>query len=112
MVPQFAPAGQAVIGVQPQWLGVPGAPPPHVCGMVQLPQLTERVSPQLSEAVTDPQFALPCAVQKAGSPWYVQPQWLAPAPPPPQVSPVPVQVPQLATVRMAPQLSAAVSEPH
>jgi hypothetical protein len=30
MVPQFVPAGQAVSGVQPHWLGVP--PPPQVRG--------------------------------------------------------------------------------
>jgi hypothetical protein len=38
----------------PHTLAVPL--PPHVCGELQLPQLTVRVVPQLSTAVTDPQF--------------------------------------------------------
>jgi len=42
IVPQFAPLGHVVTGVQPQTLAVP--PPPQVCGAVQLPQLT--VPPQ------------------------------------------------------------------
>jgi hypothetical protein len=67
IVPQSARAGHDVIGVQSQWLGLP--PPPHVCGMVQLPQLTVRVAPQLSVPMSDPQFAFPCVLQKARSPW-------------------------------------------
>src|SRR5262245_60991909 len=62
--------------------------------------------PQLSMPDTIPHSA-PKRAQKAGLLSGVQPDWFAM-----HVCPVPVQVPQLATVRMAPQLSAAVSDPH
>jgi hypothetical protein len=62
----------------PQTLAVP--PPPHVAGEVQDPhELTVREVPQLSLAVTEPQF-LPRREQNAASVSAVQP------PPPVQVS--------------------------
>jgi hypothetical protein len=53
-VPQFDPVGQLVRRVQPQTPGVPGLPPPHVLGALQVPQLTTPLPPQPSGAV--PQF--------------------------------------------------------
>lgn len=60
-VPQFLPRREqkpvSDSGVQepPHTLGVP--PPPHVMGDVQVPQeVTVRETPQLSAAVTEPQF--------------------------------------------------------
>jgi len=71
--------------------------------------LTVRDVPQLSFAVTDPQF-LPSSEQNALLLSAVQvPQTLA-TPPPPQVWGA-VQVPQL-TVRDVPQLSFAVADPQ
>ena len=56
--PQFFPRRvqnwALVSGAQPQTLGVP--PPPQVWGAVQEPQFTVRETPQLSLAVTGPQF--------------------------------------------------------
>ena len=73
-VPQLSPAGQVVIGVQPQTLGVP--PPPQLCGAVQAgPQVS--VPPQPSERV--PQLAPPGQAVRG-----VQPQTLG-VPPPPQL---------------------------
>jgi hypothetical protein len=46
-VPHICPAGQVLVGVQPQALGLP--PPPHVWGAMQVPQLI--VPPQPLEAV-------------------------------------------------------------
>src|SRR5262245_19720149 len=59
--PQPSPPHALLVqfGVQPQTFAVP--PPPHVCGAVQVPQLS--VPPQPSEMV--PQF-LPCAVHVVG----------------------------------------------
>jgi hypothetical protein len=49
----------------PHWLGVP--PPPQVFGAAQPPQeLTVRVTPQLSRALSDPQ-ALPSRAHRAAS---------------------------------------------
>src|SRR5688572_29394260 len=48
----------------PQTLATP--PPPQVWGEVQVPHITDRDWPQLSFAVTVPQF-LPSREQKAGS---------------------------------------------
>jgi hypothetical protein len=55
-VPQFLTpqACAAVSGVQAQTLGVPA--PPQVCGATHVPQLTVRRLPQLSRALTVPQF--------------------------------------------------------
>jgi hypothetical protein len=95
--------------VQPHTFAVP--PPPHVLGDEHVPhETTVRLAPQLSEAVTLPQF-LPSLVQSATSVSAVQPQTLA-APPPPQVTPVPLHAPHEATVRFAPQLSDAVTLPQ
>src|SRR5262245_23977038 len=83
--PQFLPRrvqkAALVSGVPeppPQTLGVP--PPPQVAGAVQVPhELTMREAPQLSAAVTLPQF-LPRREQKVVFDSGVQP------PPPPQVA--------------------------
>jgi hypothetical protein len=84
--------------VHPQTLAVPGLPPPHVVLPVHVPQSTVRLAPQLSFAVTLPQF-LPRRAQKDPSVSRVQPQKLAvPGLPPPQVL-GDVQVPQL-TLRL------------
>jgi hypothetical protein len=92
----------------PQTFAVP--PPPHVCGVVHVPQLvTVRIEPQLSAAVTLPQF-LPRRVQNAVFDSAAQPHTLV-VPPPPHVCGV-VHVPQLVTVRITPQLSAAVTLPQ
>jgi hypothetical protein len=107
-VPQFLPLAvqkaASVCGVQPHTFGVLR---PHVHPVAHAPHPTVREPPQLSFAVTLPQF-LPCAVQKAGSPWYVQPHTFAVTRP--QVHPV-AQEPQ-PTVRDAPQLSLAVTLPQ
>jgi len=66
------------------------------------------MAPQLSARVTEPQV-VPSRAQNAALVSAVQPQTLA-VPPPPHVWGA-VQVPQL-TVRMAPQLSARVTEPQ
>jgi hypothetical protein len=110
--PQVRPAApQSCVwlsATQPQTLGVP--PPPQARGAVQLaPQLTVRATPQLSAALTEPQF-LPSRLQKAASLSLGQAHWLA-MPAPPQVWGA-VQAPQLATVRMRPQLSVAVTAPQ
>jgi hypothetical protein len=114
-VPQFLPSlvqnavsVSAVHAAWPQTFAVP--PPPHVAGAVHDPQeTTVRLAPQLSGAVRPPQF-FKSRPQNAASDSGAQPQRFAP--PPPQVTPVPEQVPQLATVRPVPQLSAAVTEPQ
>jgi hypothetical protein len=91
-------------------LAVP--PPAHVLGAVQVPhEVTERELPQLSFAVTLPQF-LPTRVQNAASVSAVHggiPQTLAVTAP--QVCGE-VQVPHEVTVRLVPQLSAAVTLPQ
>jgi hypothetical protein len=97
-------------GVQPHWLALP-APPQVAPVAVQAPQeAMKREAPQLSVAVKEPQAA-PLAVQTAASLSDWQPHWLG-VPAPPQDAPVPLQVPQDATVRLAPQLSLAVKEPQ
>src|SRR5258708_2030452 len=70
-----------------------------------------RAAPQLSVAVSAPHRAFALA-QNATSPSYVQPHWFAPAPPPPQVWPVPTHAPHEGTVLIAPQLSGPDSTPH
>jgi hypothetical protein len=97
-VPQVKPAGQALRGVQPHWLGLLGVPPPHVCGAVHVPQLT--VPPQPSGTV--PQ------VSPAGQTFSaVQPHWWGLlGVPPPHVCGA-VQVPQLT---MPPQPSGTVPQ--
>src|SRR5262245_17554922 len=92
-------------GVHPQTPAVP--PPPHVSLPAQLPQTTLRWLPQLSSAVTGPQF-LPCRAQNVGVLSETQSeQTFGGRPPPPHVAGE-VQVPQL-TVRDLPQLSGAVT---
>jgi hypothetical protein len=85
-------------------------PPPHVCGVVHVPQLAVRVAPQLSAAITIPQF-LPTRVQNAV---FVSATQLGPhtfaTPPPPHVCGA-VHVPQFA-VCIVPQLSAAITIPQ
>ncbi len=101
-----------VSGVQPQVLGTLGVPPPHVSGLVQVPQLTlVRVTPQLSVPVNVPHSAL-FRLQKVVVVSGVQPQVLGTlGVPPPHVSGL-VQVPQLILVRVLPQLSVPVNVPH
>jgi hypothetical protein len=65
--------------------------------------------PQLSVPVTLPQ-SLPCAAQKAALLCGAQPHTLD-VPPPPQVTPVPAQMPQ-STVRAALQLSLPATLPQ
>jgi hypothetical protein len=93
---------------QPHTLAMP--PPPHVCGDVHVPQLiTLRDVPQLSFAVTLPQF-FPTRVQNAAFVSAPQPHTLA-MPAPPHVC-GDMHVPQFITVREAPQLSLAVTLPQ
>jgi hypothetical protein len=111
--PQFLPArvqkAAFVSAAQPHTFTVP--PPPQVCGAVQVPQLTVRIVPQLSAPATCPQF-LPIRVQKAA---FVSAMQFGPHTfitlPPPHVCGA-VHVPQLATVRIAPQLSGPVKLPQ
>jgi len=116
--PQFLPRREqkalllsAVQEPPPQTFAVP--PPAQVCGEEQVPQLlTVREVPQLSLAVTEPQF-LPRREQNAvllSAVHVVPPQTFA-VPPPAQVCGE-VQVPQELTVREVPQLSLAVTEPQ
>jgi hypothetical protein len=81
--------------------------PPQVAGLVQAPHATlVRVEPQLSAAVTEPQF-FPSREQNVVSDSGVQTQTFDPL----QVS-VPEHVPHPTPVRVVPQLSAAVTEPQ
>jgi hypothetical protein len=85
-VPQFfvnsVHSAESETGVHPQTLVAPA--PAHVRGAVQVPHdVTVRCVPQLSAAVTDPQF-FASRVQNAGSVSAVHPQAFA-TPPPPQV---------------------------
>lgn len=87
--------------MQPHKFGVP--PPPQVWELEQVPQLvTVRGLPHKSVPVTVPQF-FPRRAQKAAFVSVTHPQTFA-FPPPPQVC-GDVQVPQLVTLRWAPQLS-------
>ena len=106
-VPQVSEAAAqrapSLSAVQPQAFATP--PPPQVTPVPeQLPQETVREAPQLSEAVSAPQFA-PFAAQRLADDSGVQPQTFA-VPAPPQETPVPEQVPHC-TVRETPQLSDA-----
>lgn len=78
------------------------------CPQPQLPQLTVRAMPQLSLALSEPQFFI-CREQKTAFVSGVQPHTFA-VPPPMHVCGA-VQVPQLA-VRAMPQLSVPLSEPQ
>jgi hypothetical protein len=91
-------------GVQPHTFGVP--PPPQVTPVpLHVPhEATLRAVPQLSVPDQAPQ-ALPNRLQKVASLSGMQPHTFG-VPPPPQLAPVPLQVPQLAD-REAPQLSFA-----
>ena len=48
MLPHVSPAAAHVVFVQPQYIGVPGFPPPHVLGAVQSPFV---VQPHIPAAV-------------------------------------------------------------
>jgi hypothetical protein len=115
-VPQFFPTrvqnAASVSAVQPHTLATDGVAPPHVCGAVHVPhEATVRDAPQLSAAVTLPQF-LPNRVQNAGSVSAVHPHTLATdGVAPPHVCGA-VHVPQFTAVRVVPQLSAAVTFPQ
>lgn len=50
IVPQFASAGH-VLSVQPQTFGLPGLPPPHVSGAVQVPEPHRACPPHPSSIV-------------------------------------------------------------
>ena len=94
--------------LEPHTLAVP--PPAHVAGDVHVPhELTVRDVPQLSLAVTPPQF-FPNREQNAVSVSAEQPHTLA-VPPPAHVW-GDVHVPQELTVRDVPQLSLAVTPPQ
>jgi hypothetical protein len=110
-LPQFFPSRVQNVAllsaVQPHTLVVP--PPPQLWGAVHVPhEVTVRDVPQLSLAVTVPQF-FPSRVQNAASASAVQPHTLA-VPPPAHVCGE-VHVPQ-SVVREAPQLSLAVTLPQ
>jgi hypothetical protein len=112
-LPQFLPSREQNAAspsyVQPHTFAVP--PPAHVCGDAHVPHgVTVRLVPQLSAAVTLPQF-FPSRVQNGASPSYVQPHTLA-VPPPAHVTPVPLHVPHEAAVRAPPQLSVPVTLPQ
>jgi hypothetical protein len=109
--PAIVHSWRSVNGVQPQWLGTLPPPqdwpvPPHAPheGMLC-------IAPQLSTAVMAPHSA-PAAAHSCMSLCAVQPQWFVPASPPPQLWPVPVHAPHIATFRAAPQLSMPVTAPH
>jgi hypothetical protein len=113
-LPQFLPRraqnAASASAVQPQTLFT--APPPHVTPVpLHVPhEGTVREAPQLSFAVTGPQFA-PTRTQNAASSSAVQPH-TPDSPPPPQATPVPAHVPHETTVRDAPQLSLSVTLPQ
>ena len=92
----------------PHTFGSP--PPPQVNGAAQVPQLvTVRLPPQLSVPLTEPQFfakreqncASLSAVQLTG--WHTLVELH---------TSLPLHVPQLDTVRLAPQLSVPLTEPQ
>jgi hypothetical protein len=113
-LPQFLPSraqyAASFSAVQPQTFE--GPPPPHVTPVpLHVPhEATVRGLPQLSFAVTVPQFA-PARAQNAASVSGVQPH-TPDTPPPPHETPVPPHVPHAATVREAPQLSLSVTLPQ
>jgi hypothetical protein len=112
-LPQFLPSRRQNVEllsvVQPHTLAFP--PPPHVTPVPEhVPHDAVRTAPQLSDAVTLPQF-FPSRVQNAVSFSAVQPHTLT-TPPPPQLTPVPVHVPHDATVLFVPQLFGAVTVPQ
>ena len=105
--PVRAQKAASVSAVHPQTFGAPGFPPPHVCpGPVHAPQFdTERAVPQLSVPLVLP-HCTPRREHKLASLSGVQPQTFA-LPAPPQVTPVPLQVPQLS---VPPQPSPTLSQ--
>jgi len=112
--PQFLPASlhntAFVFGVHPHTPGVP--PPPHVTPVplhgVPNPQSAMlRVPPQLSVVLNGPQF-LPASLHNTASVFGVQPHTPG-VPPPPHVTPVPLQVPHDAMLRRVPQLSVVLN---
>ena len=76
IIPQFLFCAAHVVGVHPHTFAVP--PPPHVCGIAHVPQLSVMVQP--SEIV--PQFLF-CAMHVVGVHGWL-PHTLG-LPPPPQV---------------------------
>jgi hypothetical protein len=115
-LPQFFPTRAQKAGfasatqLGPQTLATP--PPMQDCGAVHVPQLaTVRIMPQLSVPVNMPQL-LPRREQKVVFDSGVQgvPHWFA-VPAPPHVCGM-LHVPQLATMRIWPQLSIPVKLPH
>jgi hypothetical protein len=94
IVSQSRPAGQEVSGVQPQTFACDGVPPVHVSGSVQLPQL---IVPSQPSAIVPQLSPVGQVVSR------VQPQIPA-APPPPQVTPAPLQA-----VQFPPPVPQAVS---
>jgi hypothetical protein len=81
----------------------------HVIVPVQVPQLMLRERPHRSYVISGPQL-LPAAMQSSAFVSPAQPHVFG-KPPPPQVS-RPLHVPQLATLRVLPQLSVPDSAPH
>lgn len=113
-MPQFLPKrAQKAAFVSDVQTGVPhtlAVLAPQVSEPEQVPhEATVRETPQLSIAVTAPQF-FPSRVQKAASLSFGQPQTFA-VPPPPQVWGK-AQVPHEVTVRARPQLSVPLKAPH
>jgi hypothetical protein len=108
-LPSLAQNAGSVSGAQPHALAVP--PPAQVCGGVHEPHDgTVRDAPQLSAAVTLPQF-FPSRVQKVALSSAVHPHTFG-VPLPPHVMPVALHMPHEATARDAPQLSSAVTLPQ
>jgi len=109
--PQFLPRrvqnAAVVSGVQPHTLGTEGVAPPQLWPVsVQVPQLTVRLEPQLSVAVTVPQVS-PRRAQNCASVSDTHPHTLLA----PQTC-VAGQVPQFGTERTVPQLSGAMIAPQ
>ncbi len=104
--PQFFPSREQNVG-SVSGMHAQTFVPLQVCGNVQAPHdATAREAPQLSTSVTEPQF-FPSREQNAGSVSGAQTHTLVPL----QVC-APEHMPQDVTVREAPQLSAAVTEPQ
>lgn len=61
MLPQVAPWASHVVGVQPQWFGIP--PPPHGVSGGQTPQSMTFAHPSLTFPHTAESFSQVCGVQ-------------------------------------------------
>jgi hypothetical protein len=110
VAPRRVQNAASVSAVHPHTFATLGVAPPQLCPVpVHVPQLaTFRTAPQLSVVVSAPQFLEP---QSCASVCGVQPHTFA-VPPPPHVTPVPLQLPQLTTLREAPHKSVAVIAPQ